>query len=78
MYPTDCLCGVITRSYLPSLIKQLFFMIVGLFPKLSLDIRFRMMGAKFGLVILMSKTVSYYDFCVYLNLGRIFGLMRKA
>ena len=54
MYPTDCLCDVITRSYLSSLIKQLCIMIVRLFPKLSLDIRFRMMGAKSGLVILMS------------------------
>ena len=53
MYPTDCLCGVITRWYLSSLIKQLCIMIVCLFPKLSLDIRFRMMDAKSGLVILM-------------------------
>ena len=54
MYPIVCLCDVITRSYLSSLIKQLFIIIVCLFPKLSLDIRSRMMGAKFGLVILMS------------------------
>ena len=54
MYPTDCLYGVITRPYLSSLIKQLCIMIVCLFPKLSLDIKFRMMGAKSGLVILMS------------------------
>ena len=59
---TDCLCGVITRSYLSSLIKQLCIIIVWLFPKVSLDIRFRMMDAKFGLVILMSSTVSSYDF----------------
>ena len=54
MYPTDCLCGVITRSYLLSLIKQSCIISFCLFPKLSLDIRFRMMGAKFGLVILLS------------------------
>ena len=53
MYPTDCLGGAITMSYLSSLIEQLFIMIVCLFPKLSLDIRFRMMDAKSGLVILM-------------------------
>ena len=53
MYPTDCLCGVLTRSFLSSLIKQLCIMIVCLFPKLSLDIRLRMMVAKSGLVILM-------------------------
>ena len=47
-----CLCVVITRSYLSSLIKQLLIkMFVYLFPKLSLDIRFRMMDAKLGLAI---------------------------
>ena len=53
MYPTDCLCDVIARSYLSLLNKQLCITIVCLFPKLSLDIRFRMMCAKSGLVILM-------------------------
>ena len=53
IYPTDCLCGVVTRSYFSSLIKRLCIMIVCLFPKLSLDIRFRLMGAQSGLVILM-------------------------
>ena len=53
IYPTDCLCGVITRSNLSSLFKQLCITIVCLFPKLSLDIRFRMMDAKPGLVIFM-------------------------
>ena len=43
-----CLCGVITRSYLSFLIKQLFNKIVGLLPRLSLDIRLRMMDAIFG------------------------------
>ena len=54
MFSTDCLCGVITRSFFSSLIKQLCFLIVCLFPKLSLDIRLRMMDAKSGLVILLS------------------------
>ena len=45
--PIVCLCDVITRSYFSSLIKQLCIMIVCLFPKLSLDIRFRMTDAKF-------------------------------
>ena len=53
IYPTDCLCGVITRSYLSSLIKQLCTMIVCLFCKLSLGIGFKMIDAKSGLVILM-------------------------
>ena len=51
VYPIVCLCGVITRLYLLLLIKQLCIMIVSLFPKLSLDIRFRMMDAIFGLMI---------------------------
>ena len=50
MYPIVFLCGVITRSYLFSLIKQLCNIIVCLFPKLSLDIRFRMMDAILGLM----------------------------
>ena len=54
MYPTDCLCGVGTRSYLSSFTKQLCVVIVCLFSKLFLDIRFRMIDAKSGLVILMS------------------------
>ena len=51
MYPIVCLCGVITMSYLSSLIKRLCNIIVCLFPNLSLDIRFRMMDAILGLVI---------------------------
>ena len=51
VYHFVCLCGVITRSYFSSLIKQLCILIVCLFPKLSPDIRFRMMDAKFGLMI---------------------------
>ena len=51
MYPMVCLCVVITRSYFLSLIKQLCSLIVCLFPKLSLDIRFRMTDAILGLVI---------------------------
>ena len=51
MYPIVCLCGVSTRSYLSSLIKQLCNIIVCLFSKLSLVIRFRMMDAILGLVI---------------------------
>ena len=47
IYPIVCLCGVITRSYLSFLIKQLCNTIVCLLPRLSLDIRFRMMGAIF-------------------------------
>ena len=39
------------RSYLSSLVKRLCTIIVCLFPKLSLDIRFRMMNAIFGIVI---------------------------
>ena len=46
MYPIDCLCAVITRSNLSSLIKQLCIIIVCLFPKLSLDIRFLDDGCK--------------------------------
>ena len=51
MYPIVCLCGVITRSYLSSLIKQLCNIIVCLFPKMYLDISFRMLDAILGLVI---------------------------
>ena len=51
IYPVDCLCGVITRSYFSLFIPQLCNMIVCLFPKLSSDIRFRMTDAIFGLVI---------------------------
>ena len=54
VYPTDCLCGVTTRSCFSLLKKQMCIMIVCLFPSLSLDIGFRIMGANFGLVILMS------------------------
>ena len=51
MYPIACLCGVITRSYLSSLIKLLCSIIVCLFLKLSLDIRLKMTEARLGLVI---------------------------
>ena len=51
MCPIDCPCGVITRSYLSSLIKQLCIIIVCLVPELCLDIRFRMMELKFGLAV---------------------------
>ena len=52
IYPTDCLCDVISMSYFSSLLKQLCIMIVCFFfLKLSLDIKFRMMGVKSGLVI---------------------------
>ena len=47
IYPLVCLCNVITRSYLLILNKQLCDMIVCLLPKLSFDIRFRMMDAIF-------------------------------
>ena len=57
MYPNVCLCGVITRSYLSSLIKQLCIMIACLFLKLSLDIRLRMIDAILGLKI--SNVLSY-------------------
>ena len=43
--PIVCLCGLITRLYLSFLIEQLCNMIVSLLARLSLDIRFRMMGA---------------------------------
>ena len=49
-YSIVCLCGVITRSYLSLLIIQLCNIIVCLFPKMSLDIKFRMMDAILGLV----------------------------
>ena len=48
IYPVVCLCGVITRSYLSFLTKQLCNIIVCLLPKLSLDIRFEMMDAVLG------------------------------
>ena len=51
MYPFVSLCGVITRSYLSSLIIQLCNIVICLFPKLFLGIRFRMVDARFGLVI---------------------------
>ena len=50
MYPIVCLYGVIMRSYLSSLIIQLCNISVCLFPKLPLDIRFRMMDAILWLV----------------------------
>ena len=51
MYPIVCLCGVTMRSYFLWLILHLCNIIICLFPKLSLDIRFRMMKAIMGLVI---------------------------
>ena len=51
MYNIVCLCGVTKRSYFSSLIIQLFSIIVCLFPKLSLDIRFRIVNARLGLAI---------------------------
>ena len=54
IYPIVCLCGVITRSYLLFLIKQLCNTIVCLLPRLTFDITFRMMDAIFGLDILFS------------------------
>ena len=45
IYLIVCLCGAITRWYLSSLIMQFCNTIVCLFPKLSVDIRFRMMDA---------------------------------
>ena len=45
VYPIVCRCGVNTRSYLSFLIKQLCITNVCLLPRLSHDIRFRMMGA---------------------------------
>ena len=44
-YPIVGLCGVIARSYVSFLNKQLSDTIVCLLPRLSLDIRFRMMDA---------------------------------
>ena len=40
-----CLCGVITRSFLSFLFKQLWNTIVCLFPRLSLDISVKVMVA---------------------------------
>ena len=51
IYSTVCLCGVIKSSYFLSLIKQLCIKIFCLFPKLSLDVRFKMMDAIHGLMI---------------------------
>ena len=51
IYPIFCLCCVVTRWYLSFLMKQLTNTIVCLLPRLSLDIRFRMMKAKFGLEV---------------------------
>ena len=46
IYPTVCLCGVITRSYFLLSISQLCKTIVCLFPRFLNDIRFRMTDAK--------------------------------
>ena len=42
IYPTVCLCSVITRSYLSFFIEQLCNTIICILPRLSLIIRFRM------------------------------------
>ena len=49
MYHFVYLCGVIIRSYLSFSNKQLCNTVVCLLPRLSIDIRFRMMDAIFGL-----------------------------
>ena len=46
MYPTVCVCGVITRSYFWLSISQLCKTIVCLFPKFLNDIRPRMRDAR--------------------------------
>ena len=46
MYPTVCVCGVITRSCFWLSISQLCKKIFCLFPKLLNDIRFRMRDAR--------------------------------
>ena len=45
IYPTDCLCEVITRSYFSLFMSQLCHMIVCLFPKLSSEISFKITDA---------------------------------
>ena len=64
MHPIVCLCGIITRSNLSLLIKQLCNMIVCLFTKLSPDIRFRMMDAILGLVISNILNYQFLQFFV--------------
>ena len=63
-YPIVCLCGIITRSYLLFLIKQICDTIACLLIRLSLDIRIRMMGAVFGLEIFNFLNFNFYAFCV--------------
>ena len=46
MYPTVCVCGLITRSYFWLSISQLCKTIVCLLPKFLNDIRFRMRDAR--------------------------------
>ena len=46
MYPTVCVCGVITRSYFWFSISQMCKTIVCLVPKFLNDIRFRMRDAR--------------------------------
>ena len=46
MYPTVCVCGVITRSYFWLPISQLCKTIVCLFPKFLNEIRFRVRDAR--------------------------------
>ena len=67
VYPIFFLCGVITRSYHSSLFIQLRIIIVCLFPKLSVDISFRMMDAILGLVI--SNVLNLQFFVVSLTWG---------
>ena len=79
MHPLVCLCGVITRSYRSSLIKRLCNIIVCLFPKLSLDIRFRMMDAILGLIISNVLSCWFLRFLVVSLTWVVFvGLERKA
>ena len=78
IYLIVCLCGVITKSNLSSLIKQLCNIIVYLFPKLSLDIRFRMMDAISALVISIVFSYFLQFFVVSLILSVSVGLERKA
>ena len=46
MYPTVCVCGVITKSYFWLSNSQLCNSIVFLFPKFFNDIKFRMRDAR--------------------------------
>ena len=48
IYLIVCLCGVFTKSYLSFLVKLICNTIVCLLPRLTIDRRFRMMGAIIG------------------------------